>query len=190
VLGHLEKGSSSLILSFFFDFSDTAKQTTDGMLRSLAFQLYRVGIDSAAVLNASFQAHGGGLNQPTTMVLSDVLLKMLSAERKVFILLDALDESTARDELLLWIRNMLSRSELDHVQLFCTGRPEGEFLRDMPSLIGEENSLALDKQSVNVDIRSYVAAQLSERQDFRDKCLSSDTLDLIQRKIGDGADGM
>ncbi|KAF5127225.1 putative ankyrin repeat protein L63 [Metarhizium anisopliae] len=63
-------------------------------------------------------------------------------------------------------------------------------MRDIPSLIGEENCLALDKKSVNADIRSYVAAQLSQRPDFRDKRLSEDLLEGIQRKVGDGADGM
>jgi hypothetical protein len=56
--------------------------------------------------------------------------------------------------------------------------------------MGAENSLALDKQSVNADIRSYVAAQLSERRKFRGKRLSLEICDKIQRKVGDGADGM
>jgi hypothetical protein len=60
----------------------------------------------------------------------------------------------------------------------------------MPSLMGAENSLALDKQSVNADIRSYVAVQLSERCDFQDKRLSPEIRDEIQRKVGDRADSI
>ncbi|KAK7219009.1 hypothetical protein V2G26_007012 [Clonostachys chloroleuca] len=56
--------------------------------------------------------------------------------------------------------------------------------------MGEENSLTLDKQSLNADIRSYVTAQLPERRDFRGKRLSPEIRDKIQRKVGDGADGM
>ncbi|KID95703.1 Pfs, NACHT and Ankyrin domain protein, partial [Metarhizium majus ARSEF 297] len=63
-------------------------------------------------------------------------------------------------------------------------------MRNIPSLIGEENCLALNKKSINADIRSYVAAQLSQRPDFRDKRLSQDLLEGIRRKVGDGADGM
>lgn len=33
-------GYNRLLIRFFFDFSDKTKQTVDGMLRSLAFQLY------------------------------------------------------------------------------------------------------------------------------------------------------
>ncbi|EAQ90477.1 hypothetical protein CHGG_02412 [Chaetomium globosum CBS 148.51] len=54
------------------------------------------------------------------------------SRRKVSIVLDALDESRTRADLLLWIKDVVSRPELGHVQLICTGRPEAEFLRDIP----------------------------------------------------------
>ncbi|KAL2126811.1 hypothetical protein VTI74DRAFT_192 [Chaetomium olivicolor] len=190
VLDHLAKGNDRLILSFFFDFSDTTKQTLDGMLRSLASQLYQGGAGSAGLLDASFQAHQNGRDQPATKTLEDVVNKMFAVQKKVAVVLDALDESTTRGELLLWMNGVVARPELVDVQLFCTSRPEPEFVRDIPSLIGEENCLALDKDSVNADIRSYVAAQLLQRREFRDQRLSKDLLERIRRKVGDGADGM
>jgi hypothetical protein len=54
MLDYLTKGNNGLNLSFFFNFSDVLKQTLEGMLRSLAFQLYHGGVDSANHLNASF----------------------------------------------------------------------------------------------------------------------------------------
>jgi hypothetical protein len=190
VLDHLAKGNDCLILCFFFDFSDTTKQTLDGMLRSLAFQLYQGGAGTAALLDASFQAHNNGRDQPATKTLEDVVYKMLAVHKEGSVVLDALDESTTRGELLLWMNDVVSRPELGHVQLICTSRPEPEFVRVVPSLIGEENCLALDKDSVNADIRSYVAAQLLQRREFRDQCLSQDLLERIRRKVGNGADGM
>ncbi|UPK91519.1 hypothetical protein LCI18_002454 [Fusarium solani-melongenae] len=189
VLDHLAKGNDRLILRFFFDFSDTTKQTLDGMLRSLAFQLYQGGAGSAS-LDVSFQAHKDGHDRPATKALLDILFKTLAVQKKVSIVLDALDESITRGELLCWIEDVVSRPELRHVQLICTGRPEPEFMRKVPSLIGEDNCLALNKKSVNADIRSYVAAQLLQRRDFRDKPLSEDLLERIRKKVGDGADGM
>lgn len=188
VLDHLAVGNDRLVLSFFFDFSDTTKQTVDGMLRSLAFQLYQSGAVSTASLDASFQGHHDGRNQPATKVLSDAVCKMLAAQKRVSVVLDALDESTTRGELLLWMKDVASRPELGHVQLLYTGRPESEFLRGIPPLIGKENCLSLDKQAVNVDIQSYVTAQLS--RDFQDKLLSQNLLEQIRNKVGDGADGM
>ncbi|KAH7112282.1 hypothetical protein B0J13DRAFT_461448, partial [Dactylonectria estremocensis] len=190
VLDHLAVGNDRLVLSFFFDFSDTTKQTVDGMLLSLAFQLYQSGAVSTASLDASFQGHHDGCDQPATKVLSDVVCKMLAVQKRVSVVLDALDESTTRGELLLWMKDVISRPELGHIQLLYTGRPESEFLRDISRLIGKENCLLLNKKAINADIRSYVTAQLSQRRDFQDKHLSQNLLEQIRDKVGDGADGM
>lgn len=190
VLDHLVRGNDGPILSFFFDFSDTTKQTLDGMLRSLAFQLYQGGFGSEIHLDALYQEHQNGSKQPAVKALSAIVFKMLVVQRKVSIVLDALDESKTRDEVLLWIKDVVSRPELIHVQLLYTSRPESEFLRHIPSLIGKQNCLALDKQSINADIQSYVSAQLLERRVFLDKHLSPDIFDQIQKKVGNGADGM
>ncbi|CAG7915968.1 unnamed protein product [Penicillium olsonii] len=190
VLDHLAKRDDNLILSFFFDFSDVAKQTLEGMLRSLAFQLYDGGVESANHLDASFQAHRNGSDQPTSKVLWGVISKMLIAQRKVTIVLDALDESKTRKAVLECIKDMVLSPELVHVQLLLTGRPESEFLRDIPPLIGKQNCLPLDKQAVNSDIRSWVTSQLSQRRDFTQKFLSKNLLEEIRKKVGDGADGM
>lgn len=190
VLDYLAKGNDRLILSFFFDFSDTKKQTFESMLRSLAFQLYQGGVDSAIHLDASFQAHQNGKDQAKTEALWAIFYKMLAVQKRVSIVLDALDESTSRDDILKWIEDMISTPELAHVQVLYTSRPEAEFLRRIPILIGEEGCLPLNEQAVNSDIRSWVTAQLSQRREFREKRLSQDLLERIKRSVEDGADGM
>jgi hypothetical protein len=190
VLDHLAEGNDRRILSFFFDFNDTAKQTVDDMLRSLAFQLYQDGIGSEGLLDASYQAHQDGRDQPATKTIEDAVCKMLAIQKKGSIVLDALDESTTRGELLQWMKDVMSTPELDHVQLIYTSRPESEFLCDIPPLIGAQNCLQLDKQAVNADIRSWVTTQLSQRRDFQEKPLSQDLLARIRSKVGDGTDGM
>ncbi|KAJ5835750.1 NACHT nucleoside triphosphatase [Penicillium robsamsonii] len=190
VLDHLTNGNDGLVLSFFFDFGDSTKQTWDSMLRSLAFQLYEGGVGSAIYLNASFEAHQNGSRQPTTKALSGIISKMFAAQRKGLIVLDALDESTTRDDVLMWIRDVLSNPDCFHIQLFYTSRPESEFQRYIPPLIGEENCLPLRNQAVNSDIQSWVTAQLSQRREFMEKQLSQNLLEEIRRKVGDGAEGM
>ncbi|KEY73950.1 hypothetical protein S7711_09447 [Stachybotrys chartarum IBT 7711] len=190
VLDHLTKVNNGPFLSFYFEFSDTKKQTLDGMLRSLAFQVFQHRTASRAHLEALYQSHYDGHNKPSTATLSDVVYKMLTEEDKLYIVLDALDESTTRSELLQWIKDTSSRPELHHVQLLCTSRRELEFKRDLPELIGRENCFSLDKQAVNADIRAYVKSQLANRQEFKVKKLSEDLIGLIQRKVGDGADGI
>lgn len=190
VLDHLLNRKDGLILSFFFDFSDTTKQTLDGMLRSLAFQLYQSGIGSTIYLDALFQAHQNGTHQPMTQALSDTVFKMLVVQGNVIIVLDALDESKTRFDVLTWIKESTSRPDLAHIQLLYTSRPEPEFLCYLPPLIGSQNCLALDKQAVNSDISLWVTAQLSQRRDFTEKPLSQDLLQQIRRKVSCEADGM
>jgi hypothetical protein len=190
VLEYLEAENNGLILSFFFDFGDTTKQTLDGMLRSLAFQLYQGGIGSAIYLDTQYQEHQNGSNEPATKVLLDTIFKMLLVQKKVYIVLDALGESKTRDDIIMWIKNVVSSQELVHIQLLFTSRPESEFQCCMAPLIGEQNCLPLEKQAVNSDIQSWVTAQLSQRRDFMEKSLSQDLLERIYRRVGDGADGM
>lgn len=64
---------------------------------------------------------------------------MYAVQKKVPIVLDALNESKTRCELLCWIEDVVSRPELRHVQLICTGRPQPDFMREIPSLMGEDN---------------------------------------------------
>ncbi|KAK2604011.1 hypothetical protein QQS21_003847 [Conoideocrella luteorostrata] len=188
ILDYISKDNNSLILSFFFDFSDRTKQTLDGLLRSLAYQIYQGG--STGLLDAMFQANQNSRDEPNTKTLEDIVRKMLTIQKKGTIILDALDEATTRHELLSWIKDFVSRPELSHIQLIYTGRPETEFLREIPLLIGQENCLALNKESINADIQSYVAAQLLQRPDFQNKPLSQELLNKIRRKVGGGADGM
>jgi hypothetical protein len=190
VLDYLAKGNDNPVLNFFFDFSDTKKQTYESMLRSLVFQLYQGGVDSAIHLDASFQAHQNGKDQPGTKALSAMLFKMLGVQKRVFIVLDALDESSTRDDILKWIEDIMSRSELAHIQLLYTSRPESEFLRRIPALIGKQSCLPLNEQAINPDIHSWVSAQLSQRRDFTEKPLSQGLLEEIRKKVGNGAAGM
>ncbi|KFA79857.1 hypothetical protein S40288_10302 [Stachybotrys chartarum IBT 40288] len=190
VLDHLSKMNNRLLLNFYFDFSDIKKQTKDGMLRSLAFQMYQYKVASMVYLDALFQDHHNGHNQPSTDALSDTVYKMLLVKEKISLVLDALDESTTRNELLLWISDISSRPELHHIQLLCTSRPELEFQRRLPKLMGQDSCISIDKSAVNADIYGYVITQLAEREDFKDKNLSKNLVELIEEMVGNGADGM
>ncbi|RKK77406.1 hypothetical protein BFJ71_g16741 [Fusarium oxysporum] len=132
------------------------KQTIDGILRSLVFRLYKLGIDSSRELDGLFQSHRDGRDQPATVTLLGCLHTMMRGPIKIFLVLDALDESPTRVELLEWIKDVISTPELDHVRLIATGRLEAEFRREVPHLIGKYNCLLLDNGAINTDIRSYV----------------------------------
>ncbi|KAF9873860.1 pfs domain-containing protein [Colletotrichum karsti] len=189
VLDHLTKTDDRTILSFFFDFSDKTKQTKDSLLRSIALQLYQPGRSSvAAHLDDSFRTHQEGNLKPTTANLEELVDKLLTAEQRVVILLDALDESTTRDEIISWIKRIYESLSL--VQMFYTSREEAEFMDVFPSTIRKECCLAIDKGATDMDVASYVSARLQTQPDFTRKRLSGDVLDQIRKKVGTGANGM
>ncbi|KAH7190150.1 hypothetical protein DER44DRAFT_852011 [Fusarium oxysporum] len=186
ILDHLLQIDTYTTLAFFFDFSDPRKQKLEDLLRSLAVQLYHTGTEAAKRLDSLFTSHDDGRRQPDTNALSACVDIMIQTAGKVFIVIDALDECTAREELLQWLKHLASKK----AQLIVTGRPEVEFQGEIPRLFNERNCVLLDKQAVNADIRSYVEATLEQKPDFVSKKLSQGILEEIRDKIGDGADGM
>ncbi|TVY67342.1 Vegetative incompatibility protein HET-E-1 [Fusarium oxysporum f. sp. cubense] len=186
ILDHLLQTDTYTTLAFFFDFSDPRKQKVEDLLRSLAVQLYHTGNEAARRLDSLFASHDDGRRQPDTTALSACVNAMIRITGKVFVIIDALDECTKREELLHWIRGLAS----SNAQLLVTGRPEAEFQREIPRLLDERNCVLLDKQAVNADIRSYVDATLKQRSDFVEKKLCPSLLGDMRDKIGNGADGM
>ncbi|RKK66735.1 hypothetical protein BFJ69_g15137 [Fusarium oxysporum] len=190
ILDHLMNIDGYITLDFFFDFTDATKQTVDGMLRSLVFQLYKLGIDSSRELDGLFQSHRDGRDQPATKALSGCLHTMMRGLIKVFLVLDGLDESTTRVELLEWIKDVTSSPELDHVRLVATGRPEAEFQREIPHLIGKDNCMLLDEDAINTDISSYVMSRLEQSPEFATWASFPSVLKQIRSEIGGKSDGM
>ncbi|KAF4345896.1 hypothetical protein FBEOM_144 [Fusarium beomiforme] len=111
---------------------------------------------------------------------------MIQIAGKVFIIIDALDECAAREELLQWLKHLASRK----AQLIVTGRPELEFQSVISQSFDKRNCVQLDKNVIYADIRSYVEATLEPKPDFADKRLYPSLLEEIRDKIRDGADGM
>jgi hypothetical protein len=186
ILDHLLQTNTHTTLAFFFDFNDARKQKLEDLLRSLAVQLYHTGNEAARRLNSLFTSHDDGRKQPDTTALSACVDTMIQTAGKIFIIIDALDECTAREELLQWLKHLASRK----AQLIVTGRPEVEFQSAIPRWFNKHNCVLLDKHAINADIRSYVEATLKQKADFVDKKLSPSILEEMRDKIGNRADGM
>ncbi|KAG7415831.1 Vegetative incompatibility protein HET-E-1 [Fusarium oxysporum f. sp. rapae] len=186
ILDHLLQIDTHTTLTFFFAFDDDRKQKREHLLRSLAVQLYHTGNEAAKRLDNLFTSHDDGRRQPDTNALSACVDTMIQIAGKVFIIIDALDECTAREELLHWLRGLAS----SNAQLIVTGRPEADFQREIPRSFDGRNCVLLDKKDINADIRSYVEATIEQKSDFVDKKLSPSILGEMRDKIGNRADGM
>ncbi|KAJ5741611.1 hypothetical protein N7533_011020 [Penicillium manginii] len=188
ILDHIEQMKDSVTLTFFFDFTDIRKQKLDDMLRSLVFQLYSSQPGSQKDLDSLFTSYNNGQRQPDTDILSICLKSMMRACKKLFIVLDALDECSERSLLLAWMGEFIPA--LSHIQIIATGRPEEEIERNFHEWVGEGACLLLNKKCVDADIRSYIRAQLDQGGRFKRWAASPDILRQIKDAIESKADGI
>ncbi|TLS27284.1 hypothetical protein PpBr36_05524 [Pyricularia pennisetigena] len=191
ILDHVAALKDSITISFFFDFNDRGLQTLGGMLRSLLFQLH----DTLAGLNNSNKELARLFDKLTGAPVSAAtfftcLKAMASGPRKIYIILDALDECSQRPLLLTWMRDLLSDNELGQYQLIATGRPEDEFVRTLNPLIGEENCLELDKEAVDMDIQAYVDFEIVNHPGLSRWNGNHTVQKLIRKEIGNSAGGI
>jgi hypothetical protein len=107
--GCLQVQLTNSCLYFIFDFNDSTKQSTDKMIRSLLTQLtFHHGFVPLA-LESLFSSCQDGGKEPQTEALKNTLETIVKAERfaKLFMVLDALDESGDRQGLLTFIEQVL-----------------------------------------------------------------------------------
>ena len=191
ILDHLHSAptDSCVCLDFFFDFRDKDKQHLDNLLRSLASQLYARCAESRQELDSLFASCENGQMQPTIELLSKTVHLMMQRPQKVRIVLDALDECAARSELLEWMKT-LAGPALKNVHLIATSRREEE-LESGLQWIDKENTIPLQGDLIDNDIRSYTKARLQGPGAFQKRWGEKlDVLEEIETVIGEKSKGM
>lgn len=105
--------------------------------------------------------HGGA---PSLVDLMDVLESILSASfDKVYITIDAIDESKPRADLLKVLLDLATDARFQKVQLLATSR---EYL-DIEKVMREVSvEISMSNDLVDADIRTYVHSQLHSRPRF------------------------
>ncbi|KAK2771177.1 ankyrin repeat protein [Colletotrichum kahawae] len=190
ILDHLEAKHDPLTLRFFFDFQDVRKQTLDAMLRGLIFQLYVLGGSASGELDALFKDHQNGCWNPSTSNLIDCFKRMIMQFEKVYLLLDALDESKSMTELIEWISAVVVDLDLRNVKAILLSREEEDLPQGLKSCIGEEGCLPLSKSSIDSDISAHVRETLQSNLAFKRWSSVPWVLDKISCEIRAKANGM
>ncbi|KAH7030625.1 uncharacterized protein B0I36DRAFT_348831 [Microdochium trichocladiopsis] len=156
-LDEAHSGSHTL-LYFYFDFSDTAKETVDSMVRSLVHQLYHRVAGARTFLDSLYALCGHSSSQPSTDSLQSTLESMFQSAGGVWLALDALDECTTRQELLDWIRHL--RETSPGVSLIATSRLEQEIEASIRRMKSGTSIIPLQSERVHCDIQQYVEAKV------------------------------
>jgi hypothetical protein len=191
IIEHLKSvtASDQVLLYFYFDFNDSNKQTLENMLRSLVDQLYKRHVDSREPLDQLWYSHRESDHLFSKKSLGDVLLAMLSKFNNVSIVLDALDESTTRSDLLAWMRDV-TEDECFAGRILVTARREEDIESAIQrwTLPGERMSIQQD--DVNDDITAYVTHTVRNSKKLERWHRNSEVQYEIETELVKKADGM
>ncbi|KAF4923619.1 Vegetative incompatibility protein HET-E-1 [Colletotrichum fructicola] len=117
------------LLSFYFTFADSAKQSLDGAIRSLIWQLFTKSAAAKMRLAIAYDSKcSKGSKQPSTGMLREILKEMIGDSDEVWIVLDALDECQLRSTLankglLEWLQHLLDHKHAN-LHVAVTSRPD------------------------------------------------------------------
>ena len=195
VIEDLKERNDTMPLYFFFDSNDVRKQSHDGMLRSLIDQLYSAQPETKKPLDSLFASCLNGKDQPTVNALGNVFLEMLHGANNVWIVLDALDECTERNDqrnsrgILPFIKQ-IAISELQSVHLLITSRVEEGIQAALTGWISPENITTIEGELVADDIDQYVHSRVHEDSDLSRWHSHGDIQDEIKKTVTGKADGM
>src|SRR5947207_809448 len=101
------------IAYFFFDFNDPAKQTVEGLLRSLVFQLAASVEPVPKILQTLYARHHedrGCPTQPTLKEWTSVFQELLRSRAPFYIVIDALDECREEELLVDTVKSLIVQS--------------------------------------------------------------------------------
>jgi hypothetical protein len=196
IIKHLvDTHPDQILLYFYFDFTDTDKQTLNNVIRSLISQLYHKRKDTEKLLDSLFTSCNNGRSQPTVESLCKVFLQMIDQAQEIYIVLDALDECRIRkgpqsEGLLAWIQS-LSDLEQSNIHLLVTSRPEHDIELVLRKLAqSDEDIVPIQSDLIEDDIRSYVHTRVRTGDGLRRWRSRTDVLDEIQRVLMEKAQGM
>jgi hypothetical protein len=161
-----DKSLETAVIYFFFSFTDQATQKLDDMLRSLIFQLLASHKSTRVHLTKLLENCAGGTQQSQIKGLVKVFQEIASEVRSVTVILDALDESRERRDLLRWIASF-SISTDQHCKFILLSRPERDIEEALASWLPRHGAITLEGESIGGDLKSYIHYRLESESSFQ-----------------------
>jgi hypothetical protein len=175
------------ILFFFFDFTDTSKQTLENMVRSLLWQLYVKQEHTRKTLDSLYSSYKSGGRQPDINSLCKAVQEMVNNMDETWIVLDALDECHGQQELLLWIDDF--RNSSVNLHILATSRPEQEIQKTIEAWTSYTD-IPLESCVVEDDIRNYIMSKVKLSREFERWHSRPDIQQEIEKSLMEKANGM
>ena len=167
--------------AYYYCYFARSQDETPHLLRWVINQLCRQ-IEGIPVELRQLFRQGG---QPSTSELLNVLAAVIQNFTKVYLVIDALDESAEREKILNFLCKVVEDNKLCRIQLLATSRKELEIER---SILGVTTDLSLSNLYVDEDIRTYILSCLRDNRKF--SRWPDDVRKEIETALVTGASGM
>jgi hypothetical protein len=189
LLQHSHNNASMVTAYFYFDFNDTQKQDPELMLRSLLSQLLQRSFMIPKGVDALFSSSDNGQRQPLLHALLEMTPQVMQQFTHAYIVLDALDECTQRQELMD-VLETVAGWQLDNMHLLMTSRKERDLESSLESYVEEGDTVCLQRDVVDRDIQRYVQQRLSDDKKLAKWNKDAAVRQEIEDALMQGARGM
>lgn len=147
--------SDFLYAYYYFDFNDSEKQKPANMLRSILGQLCFQHDEMPDHIKTLYEAHDRGMQEPNTSSLRLSFLELARNSRPLYIILDALDESSQKETLR---EILLDFYHEENIKILVTSRKENDVdivMKDMESI-----KVTAEGRVIDNDIKLYIKRRL------------------------------
>ena len=148
----------SLVAYFYFDFNDTAKQSSSKAMRSLMFQFAVQYTKCMQSLDELYRQCRDGQHQSSERAFLLLFNDAITNIENAFVVLDALDECTDRQPLLALL-NELVDTRREGLRILAASRREKD-IEDELATIADRN-MNIESDIVNKDIHTYIRDRLA-----------------------------
>jgi hypothetical protein len=185
LIRYCEQMPQTALAYFYFDFNDAGKSDVSSVIKSLITQFSGQSETTPLPLLELYQNHKNGTKTPDEEVLIVTLRSLVLTFHNVYIVFDALDESSDCEELLNFIR-VLHGWELSRLHILATSRQLATIEETLMTMA--TSRICLQDSYMNKDIFLYISDKLEN-----DKTLAKwppEIRDQIKMKLLMEEDGM
>ncbi|KAH6637503.1 ankyrin repeat-containing domain protein [Boeremia exigua] len=154
---HCQQDRTRTLAYYFFEFGSRAKGTADSFLRSILSQTIAQNEVVPNAVQTLYTESSGGVRGPSEKRLLEVLHAVLNASKDVYLIVDAVDESENRTEILGILRQ-LELWAIPSLHLMATSRSEEEFENSFQGFC----QVSLEGKMHIRDIRKYTRQRMQD----------------------------
>jgi hypothetical protein len=129
------------------------------MVRTLITHLGMQCVQVSADVSQAYERCASGHQQPPLTVVLEVLKALVSSFGDTYIVIDTLDESSSRSELLDILKTIYDW-DFPSLDMLVTSRPERDIEIALTSLLSKECNVRLQSELFDRDIQTFIRESL------------------------------